>query len=56
MDAISQVLLPGIAKSFADRKAAFGDNSGVVAELYSLNVSVDPMRWGPVSQASRDIG
>ena len=56
VDAISQILLPGSAKPFADEKAAFGDNSGVLAELYSLNVSFDPMRWGRVSQAVRDTG
>lgn len=56
VDAISQVLLPEIAKPIADRKAAFGDNSGVVAELYTLNVSDDPIRWGPVSQAIRETG
>ena len=43
VDSISQVLLPGIAKPFADGKAIFGDNSGVVAELYTLNVSLDPI-------------
>ena len=56
VDAISQILLPGIAKPFADGKAASGDSSGVVAELYSLNVSLDPIRWGPVSQAIRETG
>ena len=44
VDAISQVLLPGIAKRFPDGKAAFGDSSGVVAELYTLNVSLEPIR------------
>ena len=44
VDAISQVLLPGIAEPFADGKVAVGDNSGVVAELYTLNVSFDPIR------------
>ena len=56
VDAISQVLLPGIAQPIADGKAAFGDNSGVVAELYSLNVSLDLIRRRHVSQIIRDTG
>ena len=39
VDAIAQVLLPGIAKPFADGKSTFEDHLGVVAELYKLNVS-----------------
>ena len=56
VDAISQILLPGIAKPFADGKAAFGDNSGVAAELYTLNVSLDPIRCRLVNQAIGDTG
>ena len=39
LDSITQVLLPGIAKSFTNGKTTFQDNLGVVAELYKLNVS-----------------
>lgn len=39
LDNIAQVLLPGVAKSFADGETTFEENLGVVAELYKLNVS-----------------
>ena len=39
LENISQVLLLGIAESFANGKATFQDNLAVVAELYKLNVS-----------------
>ena len=39
LDNITQVLLPGVAKSFANGETTFQDNLGVVAELYKLNVS-----------------
>ena len=42
LDNITQVLLPGVAKSFANGKKVFQDNIGVVADLYKLNVSSLP--------------
>lgn len=55
VDAISQILLPGIAKPFAGGKTAFGDNSGVVAELYTLNVSLETIHCGLVDQAIKTL-
>lgn len=38
ISAISQTIMPGIAKLFADDKRTLVSNLGVVAELYKLNV------------------
>ena len=56
VDAISQILLPGIAKPIADGKVASEDNSGVVAELYTLNVSLDTIYCALVDHTLWDTG
>ncbi len=43
IDAISQSLLPGIAKPFSDETSQYEEHLGVIAELYKLNVGIP--RW-----------
>ena len=52
VDAITQTLLPGIAKPFSDGETQFIDHLGVVAELYKLNVSDPHQSWSPCSHRS----
>ena len=42
LDSITQVLLPGVATSFADGETTFEENLGVVVELYKLNIYSGP--------------
>ena len=44
VDAITQSMLPAIAKPFSDGRSKHEENLGVVAELYKLNVSASRFR------------